>query len=155
MSVWRQRTDSIEKVHDLTKESVAPGVKSLLMLEDDLALAGMLRVFLESHSFEVTWVTDGVEGLRRAMATDFEIILCDLVMPNVPGDMFYLAVERTKKHLCRRFIFMTGHKTDPKWNGFLSKVDGPVVAKPFAPADLLSTIQTVLTENALNRPKPG
>jgi hypothetical protein len=50
---------------------------------------------------------------------------------------------------------MTGHKTDPKWNGFLSKVDGPVVGKPFAPADLLSTIQTVLTENALKRPKPS
>ncbi len=154
MPLSRQRADSIEKVHDLTKESIAPGVKSLLMLEDDLKLAEMLRAFLESHSFEVTRVADGVEGLRQVMTTDFDIILCDLEMPNVPGDMFYLAVERIQKHLCKRFVFMTGHKTDPKWNGFLAKVDSPVIGKPFALADLLSTIQTVLTENALSSATP-
>jgi len=146
--------ESIEKVHDLTQESIAPGVKSLLMLEDDLKVAEMIRVFLEAHSFKVTWVTDGVEGLRHAMTTDFDIILCDLVMPNVPGNMFYLAVKRIKKHLCNRFVFMTGYKTDPNWNGFLSKMDCPVIGKPFALADLLSSIQTVLTENALKPPKP-
>src|SRR5271166_2980952 len=150
MSLLRKGPDPIEKVHDLTKESIPPGMKSLLLLEDDLDFAEILRVFLESHSFEVTRVSDGVEGLRRVLTTDFDIILCDLVMPNVPGDMFYLAVERTKKLLCSRFVFMTGHKTDLKWNGFLSKVDCPVIGKPFALADLLSTIQTVLTENALN-----
>jgi DNA-binding response OmpR family regulator len=153
MPSYRERTDSVQKVHDLTTESIAPGVKSVLMLEDDVALAEILQIYLESHSFEVTCVNDGVAGLRKVMAADFDIILCDLVMPNVPGDMFYLAVERTKKHLCKRFVFMTGHKGDPKWNGFLSKVDGPVIGKPFAMADLLSTIQTVLTENALNGPK--
>ena len=154
MPLAQQRADSIEKVHDLTQETIAPGVKSLLMLEDDLKLAEIIRVFLEAHSFEVTCVTDGVEGLRQAMATDFDIILCDLMMPNVPGNMFYLAVKRIKKHLCNRFVFMTGYKTDPLWNGFLSKVDCPVIEKPFALADLLSTVQTVLTENALNCPKP-
>ena len=153
MPLSSKRTDSIEKVHDLTEESIAPGVKSLLMLEDDLAFADMLRVFLESNSFKVTLATDGVAGLHRVLTADFDIILCDLVMPNVPGDMFYVAVERTKKHLCKRFVFMTGYKTDPKWNGFLSKVGGPVMAKPFALADLLSTIQTVLTENALGGPE--
>jgi DNA-binding response OmpR family regulator len=153
MPLSRQRPDSIEKVHDLTNESIDPGLKSLLMLEDDLKVAEMLRAFLESHSFEVTMVTDGVGGLRQVMTTDFDIILCDLEMPNVPGDMFYLAVERTQKHLCKRFVFMTGYRTDPKWNGFLARVDGPVIAKPFVLADLLSTIQTVLTQNALSRPK--
>ena len=150
MLLSQKRTDSIEKVHDLSEESIAPGVKSLLILEDDLTFGEMLRVFLESNSFKVTLVTDGVEGLRRVMSTDFDIILCDLVMPNVPGDMFYMAVERIKKYLCKRFVFMTGHKTDAKWTGFLSKVDGPVLGKPFTLPDLLSTIQSLLTENALN-----
>jgi DNA-binding response OmpR family regulator len=154
MPFSQQQADSIEKVHDLTQESIAPGVKSLLMLEDDVNLAEMIRVFLEAHSFEVTWVSDGVEGLRQVMTTDFDIILCDLVMPNVPGNMFYLAVKRIKKRLSERFVFMTGYKTDPNWNGFLAKAHGPVIGKPFALADLLSTIQTVLTENELNRPKP-
>lgn len=155
MRLPQARTDSTENLHDLTNESVPPGVKSVLILEDDLALSEMVRIFLESHSFEVSWASSGVEGLRRVMDRDFDIILCDLVMPNVPGDMFYRAVERTKKHLCKNFVFMTGHQTDPKWNGFLSKVDSPVVEKPFALPELLAVIQTVLTENALREQKPG
>lgn len=148
-----QPSDPSEKIHDLTRESVGPGEKSVLILEDDCDFSSLLRVFLESESFRVTCVSSGVEGLHQVMNQDFDIILCDLVMPSVPGDMFYLAVERARKHLCKRFVFMTGHKSDPKWGGFLAKVTGPVMSKPFALADLLSTIQTVLTENALNPPE--
>lgn len=152
MAPTKQRKDEPEKVYDLTAQSLAPGPKSLLILEDDLAFSEMLRLFLEDHSFKVTCVANGVEGLRQVMSTDFDIIVCDLVMPNLPGDMFYLAVERTKKYLCKRFVFMTGHKTELKWHAFLSKIDGPVMEKPFAMADLVSVIQTVLTENALKSP---
>lgn len=141
-----------EKVHDLTEESISPGVKSVLMLEDDPDFADLVRVFLESHPFQVTCVANGVDGLKQLMSRDFDVILCDLVMPNLPGDMFYLAVQRTKKHLCKRFVFMTGHKAEPKWTSFLSKVTGPVLGKPFHLEDLLSTIQSVLTENALESP---
>jgi DNA-binding response OmpR family regulator len=155
MAPTKQKTGEIETVYDVTAQSIAPGLKSLLILEDDPALSEMLRLFLEAHSFKVTCVANGVEGLRQVMSTDFDIIACDLVMPNLPGDMFYLAVERTKKHLCKRFVFMTGHKTEPKWHAFLSKVGGPVLEKPFAMSDLLSVMQTVLTENALRSPDRG
>ena len=155
MSQSQRPNRPAEQVHDLTEESVAPGVKSVLMLEDDLIFAKVVREFLESHSFEVTCVTNGVDGLREVMNKDFDIILCDLVMPNLPGDKFHYAVERTRKDLCKRFVFMTGHKADPKWDPFLSKVDGPVLEKPFSLEDLLSTIQTVLTENALKSTDKG
>lgn len=150
-----QTTSPNDKVYDLTEQSISPGVKSVLMLEDDLAFADMVRLFLESHAFQVTCVTNGTDGLRQVMTKDFDVILCDLVMPNLPGDMFHLAVERTRKHLCKRFIFMTGFKQDPKWTGFLSKVTGPVLGKPFPLTELLSTIQTVLTEDALKSPSRG
>lgn len=144
-----QAPDLKTKVYDLTQQSIPAGVKSVLMLEDDVDFADILRIYLESHSFEVTCVTNGADGLRQVMAKDFDIILCDLLMPNLPGDMFHFAVERAKSHLCKRFIFMTGYKADPKWTGFLSKIRSPVLGKPFGLEDMLSTIQTVLTENAL------
>jgi DNA-binding response OmpR family regulator len=144
-----QAAEPKTKVYDLTKQSIPAGVKSVLMLEDDVDFSEILCLFLESHSFQVTCVTNGVDGLRQVMAKDFDIILCDLLMPNLPGDMFHFAVERAKNYLCKRFIFMTGYKADPKWTGFLSKITSPVLGKPFALDDLLSTIQTVLTENAL------
>ena len=79
----------------------------VLMLEDDEQLATTLKVFLESNACKVTQVENGVEGLRRVMDEDFDLVLCDMVMPKFPGDKFYLAVERVKPALCRRFLFMS------------------------------------------------
>lgn len=150
----KQSTGSSEKVHDLTALSVPPGVRSVLILEDDLDFAQILCLFLEDHSFTVTCVSNGVDGLRQIMAQDFDVILCDLMMPNLPGDKFHMAVERAKKHLTKNFIFMTGHMADPRWAVFLSKASGPVLGKPFSLDELLSTIQTLLTETALSSSGP-
>jgi CheY-like chemotaxis protein len=151
--VTRPRWDKFptsEKVYEMAQEPVAKGPSSVLMLEDDTEFGNMLRVFLESHSFRVTCVTSGVEGLRQILAREFDVILCDLVMPNLPGDMFYLAVERTKPHLLQRFVFMTGHQADPKWDAFIRKVGGLALWKPFLLADMLSAIQSILKKNREN-----
>src|ERR1051325_4108900 len=86
--------------------------RSVLLLEDDDQFASILQEFLELYSCKVTRVKDGVEGLRRIVTADFDLILCDMVMPTFPGDKFYIAVERVKPMLCKRFIFMTGHKDE-------------------------------------------
>jgi hypothetical protein len=61
--------------------------------------------------------------------------------------MFYLAVERTKPHLCKRFIFMTGHRGDPKIDEFIRRVKGLMLWKPFEMYMLTEAIQTVLKKN--------
>jgi DNA-binding NtrC family response regulator len=136
-----------ECVYVLSDEGAGHGSAKILMLEDDAALAELMRSFLESHSFQVTGATNGVEGLHQTMATDFDVILCDMVMPKLPGDMFYLAVERTKPHLLRRFVFLTGYRAIPKVAEFIRKVNGRALWKPFPMQELLETIQTVLRQN--------
>jgi two-component system, NtrC family, nitrogen regulation response regulator NtrX len=66
----------------------------ILVLEDDAQLAAMLKDVLESCSFRVTTVQNGVQGLRCIMDQEFDLVLCDMVMPTFPGDKFYIAVER-------------------------------------------------------------
>src|ERR1700722_18930367 len=94
-------------------------IKSILLLDDDIELADTLKLLLESRNFLVTTVKNGVEGLHEVMSMDFDIVMCDMIMPTMPGDMFYLAVQRTKPHLCNRFIFITGHSGNPKIDDFL------------------------------------
>ncbi len=137
-------TPDEERIYDLTEASLSAKGKSVLILEDDDALSRMLEEYLGEQSFQVTCVPSGVEGLRQIMARDFDVILCDMVMPHVPGDMFYLAVERTKPALCKRFIFMTGYRADPKIDNFLRKVGGYVLWKPFETAQLSNTINVIL-----------
>ena len=118
--------------------------KTILMLEDDPDLATTLKEFFLNEGFAVTHAVNGVDGLKRIMAGDFNLILCDMLMPHLAGDMFYTAVERVKPNLCKRFIFMTGHQGDPKWDAFVRRVGGIMLFKPFELHVLIEAIQSVL-----------
>jgi len=122
-------------------------ITSILLLDDDVELADTLKAILESRNFLVTTARNGVEGLREVMQMDFDVIICDLMMPTMPGDMFYLAVQKVKPNLCRRFLFVTGHGDDPRVNSFLHKTDGLVVFKPVPSVELVQMISLVIKRN--------
>ena len=128
-------------------------IKSVLLLDDDIELANTLKALLEMHNYIVTTAKNGVEGLREVMAIDFDIIMCDMLMPAMPGDMFYLAVERIKPYLCRRFIFLTGHADNPKVSEFLSKMKAAVLYKPVTNDELVQTISLVLKRERSRPPE--
>lgn len=127
-----------------SQDSTNLDIKSILLLDDDIELADTLKMLLESRNFVVTTVKNGVEGLREVMAFDFDVVMCDMMMPAMPGDMFYLAVQRTKPHLCKRFIFITGHTGTPKIDEFLKSVDAMVLSKPVVTEELVGAISLIL-----------
>ncbi len=121
-------------------------IKSILLLDDDVELADTLKELLESRNFVVTTVSNGAEGLREVMNFDFDVIICDMLMPHMPGDMFYLAVQKTKPQLCDRFVFITGHSGNPRVDEFLKKTNGLVLIKPVLTDELVSMISLVLKQ---------
>jgi CheY-like chemotaxis protein len=131
------------KIWDVSAEELELS-KSILLVEDDVAFAEIVKEYLESYGYSVTIASDGVQGLKRVMEKDFDVVLCDLMMPNLPGDMFYVAVERVKPQLARRFIFITGHQNNPKISEFIKKVRALTLFKPFEMHVLLETILTAL-----------
>ena len=133
-----------EKTHVMPDDLVRPESKSVLIVEDDPVLTNLLKNFLEARKFRVAHVTGGAEGVQKVMAADFDVILCDMVMPGFPGDMFYRAVERARPHLCKRFIFMTGHTGDTQIDEFIRSVRGFMLWKPFQLHEVLAAIKTVL-----------
>jgi len=123
-------------------------IKSILVLDDDIDLADALKQLLESHNFVVTTVGNGVDGLQEVMRFDPDLIMCDMMMPRMPGDMFYFAVQRTKPHLCSRFIFITGYPDKPEVIHFLSGLpEAMVLYKPVPNEDLIRTVSLVLKRN--------
>jgi two-component system, cell cycle sensor histidine kinase and response regulator CckA len=122
-------------------------IKNILLVDDDQTLANTLKYLLESHNFIVTTSANGAEALREVMAFDFDVIICDMLMPTMAGDMFYLAVQKTKPHMASRFLFITGHADNPKVEAFLKSVDAQVVFKPVLTEDLVGMISFVLKRN--------
>ena len=137
-----------EKTHEISEDLLAPDPQKVLIVEDDPVLATMLKDFLEASRFRVTHVTGGAEGVQKIMGADFDVILCDMVMPGFPGDMFYRAVERVRPHLCKRFIFMTGHTGDTRIDTFVRSVRGLMLWKPFQVHEVLEAINTVKRKTA-------
>src|SRR4051794_16179586 len=115
-------------------------IKNVLLVDDDEALADTLKLLLESHNFIVTTSNNGADALREVMAFDFDVIICDMMMPKMAGDMFYLAVQKVKPHLNSRFLFVTGHADNPKVDSFLKEVDAQVVFKPVLTEELVRMI---------------
>jgi DNA-binding NtrC family response regulator len=146
----RFRPNQQLKVWDVTAEALELS-KSILLVEDDQAFAEVVKEYLETFGYSVTIAADGVQGLKRVMEKDFDVVLCDLLMPNLPGDMFYVAVERVKPQVARRFIFITGHQNHPKISEFVKKVRALTLFKPFEMHLLTETIEVALRNTAKKR----
>jgi len=137
-----------EKTHVMPDEMVPPDARTILILEDDLVMANLLKDYLQPRKFVVTHVRGGAEGVQKILAADFDVILCDMVMPGFPGDMFYRAVERARPHLCKRFIFMTGHTGDTRIDEFIRGIKGLMLWKPFQIHEVLDAIKIVLRKTS-------
>jgi DNA-binding response OmpR family regulator len=131
------------------REDVA--LTRVLVLEDDSDMRGVLKEYLESVPCEVAAVENGMDGLRRVLAENFDAIVCDMMMPGLAGDLFYLAVERTKPELCARFVFITGHSGNEKIRYFIQQIGGTILAKPFHMDDLRKAIHYVMRDAELRK----
>jgi len=127
-------------------------IHSILVVDDDVELAMMYRELLGTAGFEVVTAANGVDALKYIMSNVPDAIICDIMMPHMPGDMFYIAVERVKPELCDRFIFVTSYEGNPKIEAFFKTNDCLVLYKPVTLGKLLGNLN-LLNQRALNKEK--
>ncbi len=118
----------------------------VLLLDDREDFRDVISEFLISRCYQVTAVSNGVEGLREIMKDTFDLIVCDMMMPQLGGEMFYWAVTRVRPAAGLRFIFITGHRNDPKIQSFFQRVNATVLIKPFPLDALNAAIRDVLNK---------
>jgi CheY-like chemotaxis protein len=136
---------------DIKAEEVAtpkgPTLK-VLLLEDRDDFREVLHDYLVSRFCQVTSVRSGVEGLREIMKGPFDLIICDMMMPQMGGEMFYWAVTRVRSAAAQRFLFFSGHKSNPAIEFFFERVNATVLFKPFKLSALDSAIRDVFRKLA-------
>ncbi len=115
----------------------------ILIVEDEAALAHVLRRILSDHDVDV--VEDGRAALARILDGDrFDVILCDVMMPHMTGIEFHAELSRHDQEQARRFAFMTGGTLTPDAATFLDAVPNPVLAKPFGADHVRSVVRALL-----------
>lgn len=119
-------------------------LKAILLVDDDKQLAMALQWSLADENFLVDIAYDGEEALLKVKAHDYDAIICDLKMPRLQGDAFYLQAKELKPALADRFIFITGYATDPQIRQFLIEQEVKFLVKPFMIAGLISCVRELL-----------
>ncbi len=127
-------------------------IKKILVIEDEPEMRRNLATILRLEKFEVTQAENGRVGLDLARKNVPDLILCDVMMPELDGHGV-LAALRADLHTANvPFIFLTakGEKADQRSGMDLGADD--YLTKPVAKADLLSAIAARLkrSEQALS-----
>jgi|ERR1700722_4053002 len=120
----------------------------VLVVDDNVELADTYRQLLEAFDYRVTTMANGELALKFILENEVDIVLCDLSMPGLEGDEFYKAARKARPELARRFIFVTGHVNNPKYDPFLKSGEVRVLYKPVQVNNLMSALKAVLEEPA-------
>jgi DNA-binding response OmpR family regulator len=119
-------------------------LKAILLVDDDRQLATALQWILADENFLVDVAFDGEEALLKVKAHHYDTVICDLKMPQVRGDEFYLKARELRPDLADRFIFITGYATDPQIRSFLIEKEVKFLVKPFPIAGLISCVRELM-----------
>ena len=113
----------------------------ILIIEDETAIAELEKDYLELSNFEVTIENDGCEGAARALNEDFDLIILDLMLPNMDG-FEICKIIREKKNT--PIIMVTAKKDDiDKIRGLGLGADD-YITKPFSPSELVARVKAHL-----------
>src|SRR2546430_17556055 len=96
-------------------------LKAVLVVDDDRQLASALQWILADENFLDDIAFDGEEAMLKVKAHEYDVVICDLKMPKLQGDQFYLQVKEIRPSLSDRFIFITAFAAVPTFALFFSK----------------------------------
>jgi len=122
----------------------ARGTERILLVEDEVAIRTRLGRELRCCGYTVDEASNGVEALQyHAEGSTYDLLITDVVMPQMGGPRLVQAVRQQTPDL--RVLYISGY-VDELCNsdGSPTSIDGPVLAKPFAPADLVTKVRTLL-----------
>ena len=113
----------------------------ILVVDDEIRIRSIIRKYAEFEGHTVTEAGDGMEAVRMARTGEFDIIILDIMMPELDG---FSACREIRKTMQTPIIMLSarGEEYD-KINGFELGVDDYVV-KPFSPRELMLRVEAVM-----------
>jgi two-component system sensor histidine kinase/response regulator len=123
----------------------------ILVVEDDTQIRENITEMLTLHGFRVETAVNGREGISQALLHPPDLILCDIMMPEVDGYQVLDVVRNNRLIANIPFIFLTA-KTEPAdmRRGMVQGADD-YLTKPFTLNSLLHTIESRLQREALRK----
>jgi len=113
----------------------------LLMIEDDVRLAAMVREYLAEHGFEVEVAHDAASGLARLADDGFDALVLDVMLPDLDG---FEVLRRVRAERALPVVMLTARGDDLDRIVGLELGADDYLPKPFNPRELLARLRAVL-----------
>jgi DNA-binding response OmpR family regulator len=123
--------------------------KHIICIEDEPEMIDLIRLILGRRGFNVIGAAGGKEGLEKVKQEPPDLILLDLMMPDMDGWEVYQQIKADEKTKNIPVIVVTAkaQSIDKVLGLHIAKVDD-YIAKPFSPQELLASVDKVFgTEN--------
>jgi len=127
-----------------TPQQDPPAHASILVVDDEAALATAVCAALQDAGYTVEQASDGEQALARIGARGFDLVVCDLKMPRMDGPAFYRELRSRDATMARRVMFVTGDVIGTDAETFLRESGCRWLAKPFRLSDLVRTAREAL-----------
>jgi len=114
---------------------VSAASRRVLVVDDEPAMRSALRRLLSAH-YAVSVAAGVEEGLAALARETFDLVLCDVVMPDGGGARLHQELSRRAPAQAGRLVFITGGATTEEARRFLGGQPQPVLAKPFGLREL-------------------
>jgi signal transduction histidine kinase/ActR/RegA family two-component response regulator len=133
---------------DAPLSEAAPGTHRrlrLLVVDDEVLVARAVRRVFDKE-FRVDVALDGQVALEKLRKADYDVVLCDVMMPGISGLDVYRQVRSENEALARRFVFATGGLFSQELSDSVKRLSNMIIEKPFDPAELRRVILAAVPE---------
>jgi two-component system, OmpR family, response regulator VicR len=120
-------------------------IKHILCIEDEQEMIDLIRLILTRRGFEVKGANGGKEGLEAIRTQHPDLVLLDLMMPDMDGWEVYqqMKADEATRNIPVIVVTAKAQSIDKVLGLHIAKVDD-YIAKPFSPQELMNSVDTVL-----------
>lgn len=119
-------------------------MKTILIIEDDKAIAELERDYLEINGFACDIAARGTTGLEKALAENYDLIIIDIMLPGMDG---FEVISELRKKKQTPVIFLSAKNSDiDKIRGLGLGADD-YMTKPFSPGELVARVKAHITRH--------
>jgi CheY-like chemotaxis protein len=126
-----------------------PTPVTILVIDDAAAFVRALALLLRRDGYTVATAGNGNLALARLQEQRYDVVLCDVHMPELDGPAFYAILRSQYPYLRQRVIFLTGDTLRADSTAFLEQCGQPWLPKPCTSVAIRSAIEQVLRSAAL------
>jgi CheY-like chemotaxis protein len=116
----------------------------VLVVDDDVSVVDAVVRLLRRDGYTVETAENGQHALALLSASTYDLLLCDLRMPELDGPSFYDRLLLQYPAVCQRVIFFTGDTLHTENRAFLEQSGQPWLPKPCTAATLRSALAQFL-----------